>query len=199
MTIVVVGASGTIGSAVVRALSSRHEVIRASRRGDVHVDLSDPASIKAMYESLSDLDAVVCTAGYAKFGKLETLSDDDFAFGLRSKLMGQINLVRFGHPYLNAGGSFALTSGMLARTPSPGSSMMAATSAAIEGFVRAAALELPRSIRINAISPPWVRETAEKLGLSVSALPAAQVARAYVEAIEGTQTGEILYPMPPGA
>ena len=53
--------------------------------------------------------------------------------------------------------------------------------------MRAAALEMPRRLRINAVSPPWVKETMVKLGMDpASGLAAADVAKAYVAAIEGS-------------
>jgi len=195
MKIVVVGGTGTIGAAVVQALSERHEVVVATRHTDPSVDIEDPASIEALYDALPGLDAVVCTAGAAAFGKLSELSDEDFALGLRSKLMGQVNLVRLGLSRLNEGGSFTLTSGVLAVRPIPGSGAIALTNAALEGFTRAAALETPGRVRVNVVSPPWISETLRAMGRSPSSgLPAAECARAYVEAVEGTQSGHVLCP-----
>ncbi len=98
-------------------------------------------------------------AGDAKFAPLTSLSDDDFTFSLRNKLMGQVNLVRYGMSAMRDGGSFTLTSGVLAQTPMVGSGAVSLVNAGLEGFVRAAALEAPRGIRVNVVSPPWVTET----------------------------------------
>ena len=138
-------------------------------------------------------DALVVAAGQAKFGELDGLSDQDFQFSLSNKLMGQVNLVRAGLAHVNEGGSFTLTSGVLNREPVPGSAALALVNGALEGFASAAALDLPRDARINVISPPWVSETLEAMGRDGAAgLPAAQVARAYVESVEGYRTGETL-------
>jgi NAD(P)-dependent dehydrogenase (short-subunit alcohol dehydrogenase family) len=194
MRILVVGASGTIGSAVVAALTGRHEVLRASRRsGDVRVDLGDPASVKALYAAVGALDAVVACAGAGRYGSIETLSDDDFAFLLANKLMGQVNLVRFGIPSLRDGGSFTLTAGIFSQQPSPGASGLAMVNGALESFGRAAALDLPRGLRVNVISPPWIKETAAKAGQDAR-LSAADNALAYVQVIEGTATGAVIFP-----
>src|SRR5262245_3905816 len=113
MRILLVGATGTIGSAVATALSSYHEIIGASRSsGDVRVDISDPTTIRAMYSSIGQLDAVVCCGGAARRGPLESLSDDDFTWSLANKLLGQINLVRYGLGSVRDGGSFTLTAGI---------------------------------------------------------------------------------------
>jgi NAD(P)-dependent dehydrogenase (short-subunit alcohol dehydrogenase family) len=136
---------------------------------------------------------VVCVAGDARFGALAGLSDDDFALGIKSKLMGQVNLVRLGIEALNDGGSFTLTSGILAHLPMPGSAAISMVNAALEAFARAAALELPRKLRINVVSPGWVRETLEKMGMDPSpGQPAESVAKSYVAAVEGRQNGETL-------
>ena len=196
MRILVVGATGTIGRAVVAALSASNEVISASLRSTtVKVDIADPASIQQMYRSVGRLDAVVCAAGQAKFAPLAQLSEADFRFCLDNKLMGQVNLVRFGFQHVEDGGSFTLTTGILAQAPIPGSAAISLVNAAVEGFIRAAALEAPRKIRVNAVSPPWVTETLQALKMDTAqGLPAAVVARAYVRSVTGTDTGLTLQP-----
>jgi NAD(P)-dependent dehydrogenase (short-subunit alcohol dehydrogenase family) len=195
MRILVIG-RGTIGRAVAAALSAGNEIISASLRSTTHkVDIADPASIQQMYRSLGKLDAVVCAAGQARFAPLAQLSDADFRFSLDNKLMGQVDVVRFGFEHVQDGGSFTLTAGSLAQAPMPGSAAVSLVNAGIEGFARAAALEAPRSIRVNAVSPPWVTETLQALKMDLSeGLPAAVVARAYVRSVTGTDTGSILKP-----
>jgi len=196
MRILVVGATGTIGRAIVAALSAGNEIVPASRQSTpITVDLADPASIREMYRSTGKLDAVVCAAGLAKFASLAQLSDADFRFCLDNKLMGQVNLVRFGFERVGDGGSFTLTTGILARSPMPGSAAISLVNAGIEGFVRAAALEAPRGIRVNAVSPPWVSETLQALKMDpTQGLSAAVVARSYVQSVTGTDTGSTLEP-----
>ncbi|HTP98072.1 MAG TPA: short chain dehydrogenase [Casimicrobiaceae bacterium] len=196
MRILVVGATGTIGRAVVAALSAGNEIVAASRQSSaVTVDLADPASIREMYRSIGTVDAVACAAGQAKFAPLAQLSDADFRFCLDNKLMGQVNLVRFGFEHVADRGSFTLTTGILARSPMLGSAAISLVNAGIEGFVRAAALEAPRGIRVNAVSPPWVSETLQALKMDPSqGLPAAVVARLFVESVTGTGTGLTLEP-----
>ncbi|HEX2613672.1 MAG TPA: short chain dehydrogenase [Fibrobacteria bacterium] len=192
MRILIVGATGTIGSAVARALSSRHEVLLAGNaRGDFRVDLADPQSIRALFQAAGIVDAVVSAAGKARFKPFADLEDEDFGFSLGHKLMGQANLVRFGLSHVADGGSFTLTSGILARHPSPGSAAISMVNSGLEGFVRAAALEAPRNIRVNVVSPPWVSETLKAMGRDPSAgKPADAVAEAYVRAVEGRDTGK---------
>lgn len=196
MKIIVIGATGTIGSEVVKALSlKKHEVIRASRSGDVKVNLDDAASIRAMFEKVRNIDAVVSCAGNAAFKPFADLTDADYELGLRSKLMGQVSLARVAKDHLRDGGSITLTTGVLAMHPMAGSASVSLVNAGLEGFVRAAALEMPRKIRINAVSPPWVKETMVKYGMDPTpGLASAVVARAYVAAVEGSQQGKILDP-----
>lgn len=194
MRIAVIGASGTIGRAVCRALAVRHEVVRVGNKsGDFQVDLANPDSIRSLCQAVGPVDAVVSTAGRAAFADLTKLTDEDFAFSLSHKLMGQINLVRIGTPMLRDRGSFTLTSGVLSQEPMKGSAAISMVNGGLDGFVRAAALELPRDLRINVVSPTWVTETLKARGMDLAGgMPADEVALAYVESVEGTRTGQVL-------
>ena len=196
MKIIVIGATGTIGGEVARALSLKgHEVVGASRSGGVKVTLDDPASVRALFDKVRDVDAVVSCAGNAAFKPFADLTDVDYELGLRSKLMGQVSLARAAKDHLRDGGSIAVTTGVLAMHPMLGSASISMVNAGLEGFVRAAALEMPRGIRINAVSPPWVKETMVKFGMDPTpGLASADVAKAYVAAVEGTHQGAILQP-----
>jgi NAD(P)-dependent dehydrogenase (short-subunit alcohol dehydrogenase family) len=196
MKIIVIGATGTIGSEVAKALSlKKHEVVRASRKGDVKVNLDDSASVRAMFEKIRDVDAVISCAGNAAFKPFADLTDADYELGLRSKLMGQVSLARIAKDHIHDGGSITLTTGVLAMRPMLGSASVSMVNAGVEGFVRAAALEMPRKIRINVISPPWVKETMIKLGMDPTpGLASAEVAKAYVAVVEGSYQGKILDP-----
>ena len=194
MKVLLIGASGTIGQAVEKALSPRHQVVRVGRtKGEFQADIASADSIKRLFERTAPFDAVVCAAGAARFAALDKLKDEDFAFSLANKLMGQVNIVRYGMDRINDRGSFTLTSGVLASEPIPGSAAISLVNAGLEGFVRAAALELPRGIRVNVVSPPWVSETLQSMGKDPAAgIPAQQVAADYVAAVEGQQTGQVL-------
>ena len=194
MRILLIGATGTIGKAIVAALGGRHEVLLASRqRARFHVDMADPASIRGLYTKVGKVGAVISAAGQARFKPLDDLSDADFRFCLDNKLMGQVNLVRYGLAFVTDKGSFTLTSGVLAQQPTRGSAAISLVNAGLEGFARAAALEAPRGIRVNVVSPPWVTETLQALGMPLQGgVPATTVAQAYVRSIEGTETGQVI-------
>ena len=141
------------------------------------------------------MDAIVSAAGQAAFKPLGELSDADFALSLENKLMGQVNVVRSGLASVADNGSITLTSGILAQQPAPGTAAISLVNAGLEGFARAAALEAPRGIRVNVVSPPWVTETLQAMGRpTAGSLPAAVVARAYVESVEGRMTGQVISP-----
>ncbi len=194
MKVVVIGATGTIGTEVVRRLAREHEIIPVGHRGgDFQVDITSKNSIEQLFAEIGSCDAVICTAGQAPFAPLDDLTDDDYLLGLTNKLMGQVNLVRVGRAYLSDYGSFTLTSGILSREPVPGSTCVGMVNAAVEAFVQAAALEMIRGMRINAVSPIWATETLQALGLDLSpSMPAAEFVPAYRESLEGWHTGEVL-------
>lgn len=193
--IIVIGASGTIGQAVADLLAQEHKVIRAAlSHGDVTVDLSDKTSLETLFQKTGTVDAVICAAGNARRGKpLDQVRDEDFAYSIHNKLMGQVNLARTALGHISDNGSITLTSGVFATAPWPATSPTAMVNAAVEGFVRAAALDLGRGIRINVVSPIFVTETARKLGMpDDGTLSAAQTALAYKSALEGDMTGRVL-------
>ncbi|MDQ6771265.1 MAG: short chain dehydrogenase [Gemmatimonadota bacterium] len=196
MRILLIGATGTIGQAIASALGSRHDVIPVSRhKARESVDLGDPNSIRALFERIGRVDAIVSAAGLAAYKPLAELSDSDFAFSAGNKLMGQVNLVRFGLPSVADNGSVTLTSGILAQQPAPGTAAISLVNAGLEGFTRAAALEAPRGIRVNVVSPPWVTETLQAMGRpTTGSLPATSVARSYVDSVEGRMSGQVLSP-----
>lgn len=195
MRILLIGATGTIGRAIAAALS-RHDLILAShQKAPEKVDLADPASIRALLNRVGRVDAIASAAGSAAWKPLAQLDDADFDFSLRNKLMGQVNLARYGFDAVNDGGSITLTSGYLAQHPMVGSGSVSLVNSGLEGFGRAAALEAPRGIRVNVVSPPWVSETLAAMGQDPKGgLPAATVARSYVASIEGKDTGRVIAP-----
>ncbi|MGC0415681.1 short chain dehydrogenase [Embleya sp. AB8] len=189
MRILVIGATGTIGAAVADELATRHDVIRASRRGPVRVDMTDPASLDALLAEVGEVDAVVVAAASGGLSPLDTPADADYWSGVEGKLLGQVNLVRRALAHVRDGGSITLTSGRFAE-PVPGSSLGYLVNAGLEAFVHSAAIELPRGLRLNAVSPGWVRETLVALGMDpADGTPAVDVARTYVDVVEGDAQG----------
>lgn len=187
MKIVVIGASGTIGSEVLAALARRHDVVAASRRGPVRVDLADPASIEALFDAVPDAEAVVCCAASGALTPLHSPDDGGFFTGLDGKLIGQVRLVRAAARRMPRGGSVTLTSGRF-DGPLRGSTFGHLVNAGLEAFVRAAAAEMPDERRVNVVSPGWVRETLAAFGED-GGVPASELARVYLDAVEGAMTG----------
>ena len=195
MKILVIGATGTIGKNVVASLQEiGHEVISAGHKGgDVKVDLGSKESIVEMFKQIGQVDAVIGTAGVANFAALSDLSDADFELALNNKLMGQVNLVRLGCEYVSDGGRIVLTSGMLAHEPIPGSAAISMVNGALESFAKAAALELGTKILVNVVSPVFVKETMEMMGMdSTHGLSAADTAKAYLASIQTKESGTTL-------
>ncbi|MEH0020579.1 MAG: short chain dehydrogenase [Desulfobacter sp.] len=196
MKILIVGGNGTIGNKVSRHFSQSHEVIIAGRNsGDVTVDIADSASISAMFEALGRVDAIVCIAGEAKWADFAEMTEEDFYIGLKSKLMGQVNLVRIGRDYLNAGGSFTLSTGILADHPVAMTTSAAMVNGGIHSFVKASALELENNTRINVVSSGLVEDAVDKYEAYFpghNPIPMAKVVNAYVKSVLGRDNGQII-------
>jgi len=193
MKIIIIGATGTIGKHIAKALEKDHEVIKVgSKSGDLQINLTDPASIKAMYEKVGAFDAVVCAAGEGHFGPLEKMTDADFRVSVNSKFMGQVNLVLIGQHHINPGGSFTLTSGTLSEDPVVLGASVSAVNAGIDGFVRGAAIELKNDVRINSVAPGVVEESPGYFPFFPGHIPVSmhKVTQAYVKSILGAHTGK---------
>jgi NAD(P)-dependent dehydrogenase (short-subunit alcohol dehydrogenase family) len=196
--IVLVGSTGLIGTQLLELLVSGDRVQRYSVLGVTHrttpgLDLNDPNSIAEFFRSIPAVNHVIVAAGEARFGGLESLDRDALEVGIRSKLLGQVHIALAALRVLPEGGSVTLTSGQLARSPLPGSAAVALVNGAIESFVRAIALDCPRGRRINVVSPGWIKETMVRMNLDpTSGTSARDVARLYLDALEGEMHGEVI-------
>ena len=195
MKILVVGANGTIGKAVVEELKGRHEIISAGRtHGDCRVDIGDLASIRALFKKVGNVDAVVSAAGDVHFGPLLDMTPEQMQIGLSHKLMGQVHLALEAAKHLNSGGSVTLVAGTLSKDPIRFGASASLVNSAIEGFIRAAAVEFPPGMRINAVSPTILQESMAAFGPyfpGTEGVPAKRVALAYSKSVEGAQTGQV--------
>lgn len=196
MKILIIGGNGTIGRKVSEHFAKRHDVLIAGRKsGDVTVNITDSQSIESMFASVGNIDAVACIAGDAKWAAFDAMTEEDFYIGLRSKLMGQVNLVRIGHKYMNANGSFTLSTGILADHPVDLTTSAAMVNGGIHSFVKAVALELKNGIRINVVSSGLVEDAVGKYEAYFpghNPIPMKKVINGYVKSILGKGTGEII-------
>jgi NAD(P)-dependent dehydrogenase (short-subunit alcohol dehydrogenase family) len=194
MKILLIGATGTIGKAITAELAPRHTIIPAGRSAGEVVDIRDLASVQALFQRVGAVDAVVSAAGNVHFGPLATMGPAEHRIGIDDKLMGQVNLVIAGQTALADGGSITLTTGILARDPIRYGASASLVNGAIESFVRAAALELPRGLRINAVSPTVLEESMGGYApyfRGYKPRPAADAALAFAKSVEGAQTGQV--------
>jgi NAD(P)-dependent dehydrogenase (short-subunit alcohol dehydrogenase family) len=193
MKILIVGANGLLGSGAVAALTDGNEIIQASRTGDVSVDLTSPESIAAMYAKVGKVDAVISATGKVPFKTLSELTLADYQSGINDKVLGQVELVRQGLEYVNDGGSFTLTTGILEREPIPTGVVASLSNGALESFVMAAAIEMPRSMRINVVSPSVLVEATGYhpyfIGFEQVTLKAC--GKAYAKSVNGNKNGHV--------
>jgi len=196
MKIVIIGGHGTIGKTVVSHLKKDNEIVIASRsNADVTVDIANSKSIKSMFDKIGKLDAIICIAGEAKWDDFNNLTEEDYYIGLKSKLMGQVNLVRIGKDYLNQNGSITLSTGILADDPVVQTTSAAMVNGAIHSFVKAVALEIENGIRVNVVSSGMVEDAYEKYKdafLGHNPIPMNKVINGYVRSVKGKGNGEII-------
>lgn len=195
MKILLVGATGTLGRAIAQTLS-HHEILAAGRSSAQYpVDITDDASVEALLRKTGKLDAIVSAAGALHFGPLTQMKPAEFAIGLNDKLLGQVRLALLGQHSLNDGGSITLTTGIVSAEPIRGGANASAVNRALEGFVAGAACELPRGLRINAVSPNVLSESMDAYGAffpGFEPVPAARAALAYQRSVEGVQSGRTI-------
>jgi NAD(P)-dependent dehydrogenase (short-subunit alcohol dehydrogenase family) len=195
MRVVIFGACGTIGKAVAAELAPRHDLIRVGRSsGDYRADMTDLPRVRALLQELGNVDALVCAAGSVHFGPLAQMTPELLEVGLKDKLMGQVNLVLAAQDLLNDNGSITLTSGILSRDPIRFGSSASMVNGAIDSFIRAAAIELPRGLRVNAVSPTVIEDSMELYGTffrGYEPVSARRAALAYSKSVEGAQTGQV--------
>lgn len=196
MKILIIGGNGTIGKKVSAHFSEKHEVVVAGRSsGDVSVDMTDSQSIQAMFAFVGNVDAIVTIAGEAKWAAFDEMSEEDYYIGLKSKLMGQVNMVRIGEKYLHDGGSFTLTTGILADHPVAFTTSAAMVNGGIHSFIKAASLELKRGLRINAVASGLVEDAVDKYEAYFpghNPIPMWKVVNGYVKSVLGKGSGEII-------
>jgi len=196
MKVLIIGGNGTIGRKVSGHFKKKYEVIIAGRtNGDISVDIANSTSIQSMFEKIGKVDTIICIAGEAKWGHFDSLSEEDYYVGLRSKLMGQVNLVQIGKNYLNNKGSITLSTGILADSPVPQTTSAAMVNGAIHSFVKAVDLEIGNEIRVNAVSLGLVEDAYEKYkGYFIGHKPISMsnAIDAYVQSVEGEVRGEVI-------
>ncbi len=196
MKIILVGANGAVGQTAVNAFGNRHEIIAVGRTsGDIQIDIEDLDSVRSMYKQVGKVDAVVSAVGHGHFGAVADMSSEQFMKGINHKVLPQVNLVLLGIEQMNDGGSFTLTSGILNRDPISGGSCAAAANGAIDGFVTAAAVDMPRGIRINAVSPGLLQVSVDRYeGFFPGHEPVSseRVGLAFCKSVEGAITGQVI-------
>lgn len=196
MKIILIGAGGDVGRAAFGALRQSHQIVTVGRTsGDHQVDISDIEAVKHLFDAVGSFDAVVSCSGDATFAPLGEFTQSSFMVGLKQKVMGQVNLVLAGLDRISDGGSFTLTSGILDRDPVRAGTNAATANSALAGFVKSAAIEMPRGLRVNVVSPGLLDVSEEAYGaLFPGHKPVASddVGRAYVKCVEGGQTGQVV-------
>lgn len=195
MKIIVIGGSGAIGRAVVEELGQEHEVVSVgASSGRLRVDMTSMDSVHRLFREVGRPDAVVVAAGKLHFGPLAEVTPEQLAVGLQDKLMGQVNVALAAQSHLGDGGSITLTSGIVADQPIRYGVNASMVNAAVEGFVRGAAIELPRGLRINVVDPSVLQESMKAYGPyfhGFEPVPASRVAQAYSRSVDGLQTGKV--------
>jgi len=197
MKIIIVGATGTMGQYLSAVFEKEHELVRvASKGGDIQTNITSRESIENMFKQVGAFDALISTAGPTYVGPWSKMGDAEFWKGVEGKMMGQINLVLIGQHYINPKGSFTLITGALTEHPQKNFANASAANGAVEGFVRAAAIELENGIRINAISPTVIEDSPQYFPYFPGEIPTTmrQLEYGFRKSLLGAHTGQIIKP-----
>jgi len=197
MKIIIVGATGTMGTYLSSAFEKENEIIRASSEGgDFQVDITSPEAIEKFFQTVGPFDALISTAGPTFVGPWKKLDDTTFRKGVEGKMMGQINLVLIGQHYINPKGSFTLITGALTEEPQINFANASAANGAVEGFVRGAAIELENGIRINAVSPTVIENSPHYFPYFPGEIPTTmkQLEFMFRKSVFGSVTGHVIKP-----
>lgn len=197
MKIIIVGATGTMGTYLSSALEKEHEIVRvADIGGDFQADITSTESIENLFKKVGPFDALISTAGPTFVGPWKKLDDKEFRKGVEGKMMGQINLVLIGQRYINPKGSFTLITGALTHEPQINFANASAANGAVEGFVRAAAIELENGIRINAVSPTVIENSPHYFPYFPGEIPTTmkQLEYCFRKSVFGANTGHVIKP-----
>ncbi len=197
MKIIIVGATGTMGKHLTSAFEKEHEIVRVASNGaDIDADITSTESIENMFKQVGPFDALISTAGPTHVGPWKNLTDKEFRKGVEGKMMGQINLVLIGQHYINPKGSFTLITGALTHEPQRNFANASAANGAVEGFVRAAAIELENGIRINAVSPTVIENSPQYFPYFPGDIPVTmqQLEYGFRKSVFGANTGQVIKP-----
>ena len=197
MKIIIIGATGTMGKYLSTAFEKEHEIIRVgSGSGDFQVDITSVESIDNLFRQTGSFDALISTAGPTHVGPWKKMTDKEFRKGIEGKMMGQINLVLIGQHYINPKGSFTLITGGLTYEPQLNFANASAANGAVEGFIRAAAIELENGIRINAVSPTVIEDSPQYFSYFPGEVPVTmkQLEYGFRKSVFGANTGQIIKP-----
>ena len=195
--ILVIGGTGTIGSAVVRELATDHQVESVGRSTDPPVDLSDLATIDRLADRLAGgppFEAVVVCAGGGLPGRVEDLDLAGALEAFRPKLIGQMAVAQAAPRFVRPGGAVVLTSGILERRPMSGMSHLSMINAALRAFALSAATE-ERSVRTCVVSPGLVQESPQRVldfFSGMATVASADLAKVYRRLVETGRDGETI-------
>ncbi|OMC35763.1 short-chain dehydrogenase [Mycobacterium sp. GA-1841] len=196
-TVVIGGASG-IGWASAQALAADGcRIVVADRDADGagaragqlgaghdshYVDVTDEASVEALFAAVGPVDVVLNCAGFSNVGLITDMPVEDFRAVIDVCLNGGFVVAKHAGRHLPEGGVLVSISSLNGRQPAAGMSAYCAAKAGLSMLTQVAALELgPRGIRVNAIAPGFVKTPLTD--------PAAMIPGVVEEYVENTALG----------
>ncbi|MQY26221.1 SDR family oxidoreductase [Nocardia aurantia] len=143
-------------------------------------DVADPARLLGLFElaegTFGGLDVLVANAGTARFATLADTTDEDFDTLFAVNTRGTFLALREAARRIRDNGRIVVVSSGSTVTGRPGAGAYAASKAAVEQLVRAAAAELgPRGVTVNSVRPGATRTDALRVDPAALEQLAAQV------------------------
>lgn len=158
---VAVGLAGESYRVIIADRNGAGAALRAGELGEPHhgatVEVTDEASVAALFEQVGPVDVVVNTAGFGCYGRIVDLPAEQFREVVDVCLTGAFLVAKHAGRQLRDGGSLVSVTSLNARQPAAGMSAYCAAKAGLAMLTEVAALEFAaRHIRVNAVSPGFV-------------------------------------------
>ena len=180
MNIVLIGATGGIGSEVLKQLSEENNFFIGSNKSDLenyyemhscygaHLDVMEIENFNDFFEDavshLGSIDAIINCVGSILLKPSHLVSEDEILNTFKLNTFNSIATIKYGYKHMRkVGGSIVLFSSSAASIGLRNHDIISSSKGAIDSLVKSAAMTYSsNNIRINAVAPGLVETNLSK-------------------------------------